>query len=88
MIATTQRPDTRPARSGVGLPLPAGSGEARQIRQTAERLRSLAKTLRPHELVAMLASHYAKARTRSLPRVQVTLSVQGRSGRAAVTLQV
>lgn len=47
---------------------------------------SLASRLRPHELIAMLTHHYARARARSLPRVKTTLAVSDPGGRQAVTI--
>jgi hypothetical protein len=44
----------------------------------------LAAKLRPHELIAMLTHHYQKARTRTRPRVTVTLAVRDPKGRQAV----
>jgi hypothetical protein len=46
----------------------------------------LAARLRPHELIAMLTHHYARARARSLPRVKTSISVRTPGGKQAVTL--
>lgn len=42
--------------------------------------------LRPHELIAMLTHHYARARARALPKVRTTIAVQGPDGKPAVTI--
>jgi hypothetical protein len=46
----------------------------------------MAAKLRPQELIAMLTHHYARARARSMPRVQITLAVSNPAGRQAVVI--
>lgn len=82
------RTAARPSRAGVGLPPPAPISDAAALKLAAEKLKAMAKTLRPHELVAMLASHYARARVRERPRVTVTLQVSGLAGRPAVVMEL
>jgi hypothetical protein len=72
----------------VGLPPSAPAGEAAALRVAADKLKAMAKTFRPHELVAMLASHYARARISHRPRVATTLQVFRTDGQSAVRLQV
>jgi hypothetical protein len=49
---------------------------------------SFAAKLRPHELIAMLTHHYARVRSRSLPRVKTTLQVSNPRGKQAVTMSL
>jgi hypothetical protein len=78
LSARTDRP--------LGLPLPSNAGELQALRAAAERLKAMTARLRPHEMIAILASHYAKARTRQQPRVAVSLQVLMPDGRDAVIL--
>ena len=45
-----------------------------------------AAKLRPHELIAMLTHHYARARARSLPKVKTTIQVRNPGGKQAVVI--
>lgn len=69
--APLRRP--RGLRPIEALPLPERAG--------------LAAKLRPHELIAMLTHHYARARARALPKVTTTLAVRSPGGRQAVTIE-
>jgi hypothetical protein len=47
---------------------------------------TFAARLRPHELIAMLTHHYARARARSLPKVKTSISVLTPGGKQAVVI--
>jgi hypothetical protein len=72
----------------LGLPLPTSATEVQTLRAAAGQLKAMTAKLRPHEMIAMLASHYARARTRQRPRVAVSLQVMTPGGRAAVEVSV
>jgi hypothetical protein len=86
MIPKTKRPVAVPAeRTAQGSVGQLAPGDRNAIRQTAETLKAIASRLRPHELVAMLASHYSKA-TRDRPRVNIRLSATMPDGRQCVRI--
>jgi hypothetical protein len=72
----------------LGLAMPGNATEVQALRAAADQIRAMTARLRPHEMIAMLASHYARARTRQHPRVAVSLQVMGPDGREAVAISV
>jgi hypothetical protein len=72
--------DNRSAPRSTPLSRPILAPEAPVDKQ------GFAARLRPAELIAMLTHHYARVRSRSLPRVTTTLQVATPNGKAAVTI--